>query len=83
MGAVDVTEGGPAFGAGSLISGRSSLHPQVAVLVVALVALPGVHGYARAGIPVYLLIDCEEGEVTVHSEPSGDAYTKRARHRVG
>ncbi|GHH82140.1 Uma2 family endonuclease [Streptomyces capitiformicae] len=40
-------------------------------------------GYARAGIPVYLLIDREEGEVTVHSEPSGDAFAKAAKYKLG
>jgi Uma2 family endonuclease len=40
-------------------------------------------GYARADIPVYLLIDREEGEVTVHSEPSGDEYAKAAKYKLG
>lgn len=40
-------------------------------------------GYARAGIPIYLLIDREEGEVTVHSEPSGDAFAKAAKYKLG
>lgn len=42
-----------------------------------------IHGYARAGIPVYLLIDREEGEVTVFSEPDGDEYAKGAKHKMG
>ncbi|MEU1401721.1 Uma2 family endonuclease [Streptomyces sp. NPDC005728] len=42
-----------------------------------------IHGYARAGIPVYLLIDREEGEVTVHSEPSGDDYGKSPKYKLG
>jgi Uma2 family endonuclease len=42
-----------------------------------------IHGYARAGIPVYLLIDREEGEVTVYSDPSGDDYTKAPKHKLG
>ncbi|UUU32497.1 Uma2 family endonuclease [Streptomyces sp. CA-210063] len=42
-----------------------------------------IRGYARAGIPVYLLIDREEGQVTVYSEPSGDEYAKGAKHKMG
>lgn len=42
-----------------------------------------IHGYARAGIPVYLLIDREEGEVTVYSEPSGDDYTQNPKYELG
>lgn len=37
----------------------------------------------RAGIPVYLLIDREEGEVLVYSEPSGDDYAKSLKHKLG
>ncbi|ELP71334.1 Uma2 family endonuclease [Streptomyces turgidiscabies] len=40
-------------------------------------------GYARADIPVYLLIDREEGEVLVYSEPSGDDYAKSLKHKLG
>jgi len=40
-------------------------------------------GYARAGIPVYLLIDREEGEVVVYSEPSGDDYAKGPKRKLG
>ncbi|AWT43940.1 MULTISPECIES: Uma2 family endonuclease [Streptomyces] len=42
-----------------------------------------IHGYARAGIPVYLLIDRQEGEVTVYSEPSGDSYAHGPKHKLG
>lgn len=42
-----------------------------------------IRGYARAGIPVYLLIDREEGEVLVYSEPSGDDYAKGLKHKLG
>ncbi|MFD9327243.1 Uma2 family endonuclease [Streptomyces sp. NPDC060065] len=42
-----------------------------------------IHGYARAGIPVYLLIDREEAEVTVYSDPSGDGYAKGPKHKLG
>jgi Uma2 family endonuclease len=42
-----------------------------------------IHGYARAGIPVYLLIDREEGELTVYSEPSGDDYAQGPKHKLG
>ncbi|WP_194236225.1 Uma2 family endonuclease [Streptomyces acidicola] len=41
------------------------------------------HGYARAGIPVHLLIDREEGEVTVYAEPSGDAYAQGPKYKLG
>ncbi|MFF4505470.1 Uma2 family endonuclease [Streptomyces sp. NPDC001401] len=42
-----------------------------------------IHGYARAGIPVYLLIDREEAEITVYSEPSGDDYTQNPKYKLG
>ncbi|MER6128763.1 Uma2 family endonuclease [Streptomyces sp. NPDC001795] len=42
-----------------------------------------IHGYARAGIPVYLLIDREEGAVAVYSDPSGDDYARGAKHKLG
>ncbi|WP_369234486.1 Uma2 family endonuclease [Streptomyces sp. R21] len=42
-----------------------------------------IHGYARAGIPVYLLIDREEGEVTVYSAPSGDDYAQGPKCKLG
>ncbi|WP_455359910.1 Uma2 family endonuclease [Streptomyces sp. SYSU K21746] len=33
--------------------------------------------YAESGIPVYLLVDREVGEVTVYSEPVGGSYQER------
>ncbi|MFI6419078.1 Uma2 family endonuclease [Streptomyces sp. NPDC050842] len=39
--------------------------------------------YARAGIPVYLLIDREAGEAVVHSEPCGGGYGHKSVHRLG
>ena len=42
-----------------------------------------IRGYARAGIPIYLLIDREEGEVMVYSDPSGDDYAKSLKHKLG
>jgi Uma2 family endonuclease len=42
-----------------------------------------IHGYARVGIPISLLIDAEEAEVTVYSDPSGDDYAKSARYKLG
>ncbi|MBT2675702.1 Uma2 family endonuclease [Streptomyces sp. ISL-14] len=42
-----------------------------------------IHGYARAGIPVYLLIDREEAEVTVYCEPSGDDYAQAPKYKLG
>ncbi|MBT2384097.1 Uma2 family endonuclease [Streptomyces sp. ISL-11] len=32
------------------------------------------HCYARAGIPLYLLVDREQGTVTLHSDPSGEDF---------
>ncbi|GAA4677317.1 Uma2 family endonuclease [Streptomyces chumphonensis] len=34
------------------------------------------HCYARGGIPLYLLVDREQGRVTLLSEPSGDDYAR-------
>ncbi|MFJ3906514.1 Uma2 family endonuclease [Streptomyces sp. NPDC090025] len=45
--------------------------------------LQKVRGYARAGIPVYLLIDRESGEAVVCSAPEGGQYLHRAAHRLG
>ncbi|WP_369170788.1 Uma2 family endonuclease [Streptomyces sp. R28] len=42
-----------------------------------------IRGYARAGIPVYLLIDREEAQVIVYSEPSGDEYTQNPKYKLG
>jgi Uma2 family endonuclease len=42
-----------------------------------------IRGYARADIPVDLLIDRDEGEVLVYSEPSGDDYAKSLKHKLG
>ncbi|MGH3312418.1 MAG: Uma2 family endonuclease [Streptomyces sp.] len=39
---------------------------------------PKLRGYARAGIPCYLLIDREAGEVIVYSEPSVEQYTRKS-----
>lgn len=43
---------------------------------------PKLRGYARAGIPCYLLIDREAGEVVVHSEPSDGAYTRSTEAKL-
>ncbi|MEU5586958.1 Uma2 family endonuclease [Streptomyces chrestomyceticus] len=37
---------------------------------------PKLRGYARAGIPFYLLVDREAEQVTLYSEPKGDRYTR-------
>ncbi|MEU6389818.1 Uma2 family endonuclease [Streptomyces sp. NPDC046939] len=42
-----------------------------------------VRGYARAGIPVYLLIDREAGQVTVCAAPEGDDYATKAQYKMG
>ncbi|MEU8545079.1 Uma2 family endonuclease [Streptomyces sp. NPDC048717] len=42
-----------------------------------------IRGYARAGIPVYLVIDRQSDEVIVCSDPVGDHYARRTVHRLG
>ncbi|KQX09786.1 hypothetical protein ASC82_28460 [Streptomyces sp. Root431] len=42
-----------------------------------------IRAYARAGIPVYLLIDREAGEAVVCSEPVGDDYAHKFIHKLG
>ncbi|MCM1949728.1 MULTISPECIES: Uma2 family endonuclease [Streptomyces] len=42
-----------------------------------------IRAYARAGIPVYLMIDREAGEAVVCSEPEGDDYTHKSIHKLG
>jgi Uma2 family endonuclease len=42
-----------------------------------------IPGYARAGIPVYLLIDCEASKVIVHTQPEGEKYTSRVPYELG
>ncbi|WP_063038364.1 Uma2 family endonuclease [Nocardia grenadensis] len=39
--------------------------------------------YAATGIPVYLLIDREFGEITVFSQPSGARYQRRVTVSIG
>ncbi|MFF2778714.1 Uma2 family endonuclease [Streptomyces sp. NPDC058052] len=67
-------------------------HAPDPVLLVAEVASPStasrdrvlkIRAYARAGIPVYLLIDREADEVVVCSEPVGDDYTHKSLHKLG
>ncbi|MFJ9900398.1 Uma2 family endonuclease [Streptomyces sp. NPDC091280] len=43
---------------------------------------PKLRGYARAGIPCYLLIDREAGTVIVYSEPSEGRYTRAAEIEI-
>ncbi|MFF5305711.1 Uma2 family endonuclease [Streptomyces sp. NPDC013161] len=43
---------------------------------------PKLRGYARAGIPCYLLIDREAGTVIVYSEPAEDRYTRAAEIEI-
>ncbi|MER7625007.1 Uma2 family endonuclease [Streptomyces sp. NPDC126503] len=45
--------------------------------------LQKIRAYARAGIPVYLLIDREADEAVVCSEPVGDDYAHKATHKLG
>ncbi|MFF5766713.1 Uma2 family endonuclease [Streptomyces tanashiensis] len=42
-----------------------------------------IRAYARAGIPVYLMIDREAGEAVVCSGPSGDDYGHKSIHKLG
>ncbi|WP_329118090.1 Uma2 family endonuclease [Streptomyces sp. NBC_01353] len=42
-----------------------------------------IRGYARAGIPLYLLIDREAGEAVVCSEAQGDDYAHKYAHKLG
>ncbi|MEV6204347.1 Uma2 family endonuclease [Streptomyces sp. NPDC051771] len=44
---------------------------------------PKIRAYARAGIPVYLMIDREAHEAVVCSEPDGDDYTHKSVHKLG
>ncbi|MFH9419919.1 Uma2 family endonuclease [Streptomyces sp. NPDC017529] len=39
---------------------------------------PKMRGYARAGIPFYLLVDRAAGQVVLYSEPAGERYTREA-----
>ncbi|WP_053695507.1 Uma2 family endonuclease [Streptomyces sp. NRRL F-5755] len=39
---------------------------------------PKLRGYARVGIPLYLLVDREAHRVTLYSEPAGDRYTRES-----
>ena len=39
--------------------------------------------YARAGIPEYWIVDLEAEEIVVHTEPSGESYTRIERRRRG
>ncbi|MFF4870561.1 Uma2 family endonuclease [Streptomyces sp. NPDC090109] len=42
-----------------------------------------IRAYARAGIPLYLLIDREAGEAVVCSGPAGDDYDHKSVHKLG
>ncbi|MFJ9430593.1 Uma2 family endonuclease [Streptomyces sp. NPDC101490] len=42
-----------------------------------------IRAYARAGIPLYLLVDREAGEAVVCAEPQGDDYTHKHVHKLG
>ncbi|MFE0772951.1 Uma2 family endonuclease [Streptomyces sp. NPDC058861] len=42
-----------------------------------------IRAYARAGIPLYLLIDREAGEAVVCSGPEGDDYDHKSVHKLG
>lgn len=66
-------------------------HDPGPVLLVAEVTSPStgdndrrkkIIGYARAGIPVYLLVDREAGRVVVHTQPEGEKYTSSATYEL-
>ncbi|MFC8763553.1 Uma2 family endonuclease [Streptomyces sp. NPDC057193] len=42
-----------------------------------------IRAYARAGIPLHLLIDRESGEAVVCSGPAGDDYGHKSIHKLG
>ncbi|MEV7568073.1 Uma2 family endonuclease [Streptomyces tanashiensis] len=42
-----------------------------------------IRAYARAGIPLYLLIDREAGEAVVCSGPAGDDFDHKSIHKLG
>ncbi|MEV3990638.1 Uma2 family endonuclease [Streptomyces sp. NPDC049837] len=42
-----------------------------------------IRGYARAGIPVYLLIDREAEQAVVCTEPSGEDYGTKVAYKLG
>ncbi|WP_406066681.1 Uma2 family endonuclease [Streptomyces sp. NBC_01077] len=42
-----------------------------------------IRAYARAGIPVYLMIDREAGEAVVCSGPTTDDYSHKSIHKLG
>lgn len=42
-----------------------------------------LRGYAMSGIPLYLLVDRQDGTVSLFSQPSGDHYTTRVEVEIG
>ncbi|MGW0122647.1 Uma2 family endonuclease [Streptomyces sp. NPDC003327] len=71
---------------------RSEWHAPDPVLLVAEVTssstasrdrVQKIRAYARAGIPLYLMIDREAGEAVVCSGPAGDDYGHKAVHKLG
>ncbi|MBO1333611.1 Uma2 family endonuclease [Streptomyces sp. VRA16 Mangrove soil] len=42
-----------------------------------------IRGYARAAVPLYLLIDREAKRVTLGSVPEGDDYAKKTSYKLG
>lgn len=67
-------------------------HAPDPVLLVAEVTSPStasrdrvqkIRAYARAGIPVYLMVDREADEAVVCSAPDGDDYTHKSIHKLG
>jgi Uma2 family endonuclease len=66
---------------------QAEYHDPSAVLLVVDIAgndrVKKIRGYARAGIPVYLLIDRESEQAVVCTEPSGEDYGAKAAYKLG
>ncbi|WP_432076613.1 Uma2 family endonuclease [Streptomyces wuyuanensis] len=70
---------------------QQEYHDPTPVLLVAEVTSPStagndrikkIRGYARAGIPVCLLIDRDAGEAVLCTRPSGDDYRSKATYKL-
>ncbi|MFB7867244.1 MULTISPECIES: Uma2 family endonuclease [unclassified Streptomyces] len=73
-------------------SDQQEWHAPAAVLLVAEVTsastagrdrVQKIRGYARAGIPLYLLIDRDADVAVLCHGPSGDAYDHKVTHKLG
>ncbi|MDT0411548.1 MULTISPECIES: Uma2 family endonuclease [Streptomyces] len=71
---------------------RQEWHDPSPVLLAAEVTSPStaandrvrkIRGYARAGIPIYLVVDREAAHIVVCTRPSGDDYRQKTTYKVG